>query len=465
MKLALVQMQIQDGLPRANWNHAKKMIESAPKADLYLLPELWSTGYLYSSWQSAADFHQKELLSELKAYAISKNVWLAGSLVCRKSNGRLANRFWLFSPDGSDPSWYDKGHLFAPMNEDRYMEAGETRCRRQVNGMIAAFSVCFDLRFPEMYRLDAVDGAGLFLVASEWPHERCSVMRSLAQARAIENQAFLALCNRVGKASDGTVFCGNSAVWSPDGALRADAGEQEGVVTAEIDESLIEKARSVIGVLQSRKPGLDWKETYPVRNELFKKYRSLAGERIDLIPLSLEYTDDVFEYSQFPEFFEFLTSKPAKQRGDVEIFLKNLMADNAMGRRLYFMIKHKQDNKVIGTIGLTEIDFHNLRTQMGFGISPAYWGKGYFQEALSLLLSFVFDDLSFYRVEVGTLADNLTSIKSVKKAGFVQEGVFKEMYRVSEDLRMDTVFLALTAREWRKRKMSDSPTFSSVENK
>jgi len=163
----------------------------------------------------------------------------------------------LFGP-GRAPVTYDKGHLFAPMLEDRYLAAGPVRVRATVGEWTAALSVCFDLRFPELYRLDALAGAELFLVPSEWPAERADAMRLFARARAAENQAYLVLCNRTGTAADGTVFGGGSLIVAPDGEIQVAAPAGEQVLAATLDRSVIASLRKDQPLLAQRRPGLDW---------------------------------------------------------------------------------------------------------------------------------------------------------------------------------------------------------------
>src|SRR5690606_41343263 len=148
---------------------------------------------------------------------------------------------------------YDKGHLFAPMGEARHLSPGSRRVVAPLAGWRAGLSICFDLRFPEMYRADALDGAELFLVVSAWPAVRAEAQRVLARARAIENQAFVVLCNRVGTAADGTRFDGGSVVVAPDGKIVADAGDAEGVTHATLDAEMIRAVRRQMPLLEIRR--------------------------------------------------------------------------------------------------------------------------------------------------------------------------------------------------------------------
>ena len=258
MRVAAVQMQIADGDPAVNLCRAAELINTNPGADLYVLPELWTTGYAHGCWSDAAQSSTPDICGDIQALATSIRAWIAGSLISLNSEGHLVNRFWVFSPEGGAPVFYDKGHLFRPMQEHLHLVAGKRRVRHRIGDIEAALSICFDLRFPEMYRCDAVDGAEMFLVASEWPHPRSETLRALARARAMENQAYLVLSNRVGQGADGTDFCGGSMIVAPDGAVLADAGEVETVISAEIDPAKVRGIRAAFQVLELRAEGLDF---------------------------------------------------------------------------------------------------------------------------------------------------------------------------------------------------------------
>ncbi len=258
MRVGVVQMQVVDGDAAANLRHAEALINVHPGAALYVLPELWTTGYAHSCWPAVAQEHTPAICQALQSLAQSSHAWIAGSMISRNENQQLVNRLWVFSPDGAAPIFYDKGHLFEPMDEHLYLVAGKRRIRCSIGGVETALSICFDLRFPEMYRRDAVEGAEMFLVVSEWPHPRSEALRTLARARAMENQAYLVLSNRVGPADDGTIFCGGSMVVGPDGSVLADAGDSEGVIFADIDAEAVRGGRAAFPVLGLRQAGLDF---------------------------------------------------------------------------------------------------------------------------------------------------------------------------------------------------------------
>ncbi len=258
LRVALVQLAIRDGQPALNLEHATASIRGAGPADLYVLPELWTTGYAHDTWGRVADRETPAIVESLAALAAECGAYIAGSMVSRDERGALVNRLWLVPPTGAAPVHYDKGHLIALMGEDRYLSPGSRRVVTSLGDWRVGLSICFDLRFPEMYRADALDGAELFLVVSAWPAARAEAQRVLARARAIENQAFVVLCNRVGTAADGTRFDGGSVVVAPDGKIVADAGDAEGVTHATLDAEMIRAVRRQMPLLELRREGLDW---------------------------------------------------------------------------------------------------------------------------------------------------------------------------------------------------------------
>jgi predicted amidohydrolase len=250
MRIALLQLAVVDADPWANLERAELMLRDVAidRPDVALLPELWTTGYAHDSWATVADNETPKVMDRLAALSSELGMTIGGSMVHR-SHGALMNRFTLTGPDGTVTAMYDKSHLFVPMREDEFFSAGKERVDVRVGETPASLSICYDLRFPGMYRASALTGSELFLVVSEWPDPRATVLRTLATARAVENQAFLALCNRTGVGADGTTFCGGSMVVSPSGEILMDLGREEcsGVVDIKLRE--VSMTRAMLPVL------------------------------------------------------------------------------------------------------------------------------------------------------------------------------------------------------------------------
>lgn len=113
--------------------------------------------------------------------------------------------------------------------------------------------ICYDLRFPELARSLALDGAHIVFVPAEWPHPRLNHWRALLQARAIENQMFIVAVNRVGKGGNHT-FCGHSMVVDPWGSILAEMKEEEASLTVDIDLEEVDRVRRKIPVFKDRIP-------------------------------------------------------------------------------------------------------------------------------------------------------------------------------------------------------------------
>ncbi len=268
MRIALVQMAVMDGNVQVNMSRAEAFIREAATGelpDIVLLPELWTTGYAHAVWSEAADRETPLVMEQLSALARELKVAIGGSMVTRREDGKLVNRFTIVGTDGTVTASYDKSHLFTPMRENEFLAAGTQRVHATVGAekpIAAAMSICYDLRFPGMYRASRYDGIELFLVASAWPEPRCTALRTLAMARGVENQAFLALCNRVGPAEDGTQFCGGSMIVSPTGDLLLDLGKTEGVGVATIRLREAAAARAMLRVIDDEVDALD----FPVKS-------------------------------------------------------------------------------------------------------------------------------------------------------------------------------------------------------
>ena len=259
LRVAALQIQIADGEPERNLGSALAAAEVAlaSEARLLLLPELWTTGYAHDRWARTADELTPGIIEKLGRFCARHGIHLGGSMIDRNADGGLVNRFRMIGPSGETVASYDKSHLFPPMQEDRFLTAGRARGRFDLTGWSASPSICYDLRFPEMYRHDAVAGADLFLVPSEWPLERAAIMRGLAWARAVENQAFLVLCNRTGTAADGTAFAGGSMIVAPDGTVLAEADSEPQVLVALLDPAIL-TLRHRLPVLTGRVNGVDF---------------------------------------------------------------------------------------------------------------------------------------------------------------------------------------------------------------
>ena len=187
--------------------------------------------------------------------ARDNHVWLTGSML-EGQGDQFYNTMVLYSPEGMLAATYRKIHLFRLMKERgstwrRENRARCTSCRGAARGWRSAM-IC---RFPELFRRYALEGARLMILPAAWPHPRRMHWRTLLRSRAIENQCFVAACNRVGTADDVSFF-GSSAVIDPWGETLIEGGETEALLTVRIDLDTVEATRAKIPIFADRRPEL-----------------------------------------------------------------------------------------------------------------------------------------------------------------------------------------------------------------
>lgn len=255
LTISLAQIDIALGRPEENLAKVEVMIAEASQrgSQIILLPELWSTGYDLERAEEHARTTER-LLARLTDLARERSIFIIGSLLSAKE-GRLYNRATILSPKGVLVGEYAKIHLFRLMEEENYFAPGNETPVFDFPWGKGALAICYDLRFPELFRKYALGGARVVFLPAEWPYPRLEAWRILLRARAIENQFFMVGCNRVGEAK-GKVFFGHSSIHDPWGEPIVEGGEEEGLLTAEIDLDEVDEARGKIPVLEDRREEL-----------------------------------------------------------------------------------------------------------------------------------------------------------------------------------------------------------------
>lgn len=256
MRVALVQMDIALGDPQTNRQRATTLVrEAATGADLVMLPEMWTTGYaLQALAGNLADQGGQPTGALLARLAQECGVYIAGSVADERA-GKVYNLATVYGPRGERLGGYDKSHLVPMMDEHLYLHAGEAAAIVDLGEAKAGLAICYDLRFPELFRTLALGGAQVMLIPAEWPAQRLHHWRTLLMARAIENQCFVLACNRVGRDASNQ-FPGHSMIIDPWGNILAEGGEGEEIVRAEIDLTQVAEIRARIPVFRDRRPGI-----------------------------------------------------------------------------------------------------------------------------------------------------------------------------------------------------------------
>ena len=227
----------------ANFSRIRALLADAPPepGSLVVLPEMFATGF---SMNLAITRQSREREDETFLAALAREHWafVVGGVVSPGDGEMGRNESVAFSPAGELLARYTKIHPFSLGGEAQGHEAGREVVSFECGGFIVAPFVCYDLRFPEIFRAAAHRGANLFVVIALWPVKRQHHWLTLLQARAIENQAYVIGVNRVGSEPQFT-YAGRSVVVDPHGIIIADAGEVERVLRTTLDLETVESWR------------------------------------------------------------------------------------------------------------------------------------------------------------------------------------------------------------------------------
>lgn len=250
MKIALVQTDIVWCDAKANIARAEELIASSEAADLYILPEMWSTGFVIEGQDVAQAEEECEALKWMVATAKNRSCALSGSLVICEG-GKIYNRHYFVTPEGI-AARYDKRHLFRIGGETKRYTAGSERVVVEWQGVKFLLQTCYDIRFPVFARNRLIGGRyeydAIIYIAS-FPTPRAAAWRTLSAARAIENEAFVVAVNRTGK----DIYCdynGGSVIWDSFGQSIAECGEGECVAIAEVDLQELRQRRKQFPTLR-----------------------------------------------------------------------------------------------------------------------------------------------------------------------------------------------------------------------
>jgi predicted amidohydrolase len=243
MKIASIQMNVGDEDKSQRLARAEALLDQVGDADLVILPEIWNVGYFsFELYEREAEAIDGETATRMAAKAKQHGFFLHMGSFVESYDHRLYNTSLLVDRRGERIACYRKIHLFGyGSQESRLLSRGSEIIVVDTPFGKIGMSTCYDLRFPELFRAMLNKGAELFLVPSGWPYPRLEHWIMFNRIRAIENSAYLASSNCVGK-NRGSQFCGHSMVVDPWGVILAGGGDEEAILGAQVD---LEKARAV----------------------------------------------------------------------------------------------------------------------------------------------------------------------------------------------------------------------------
>lgn len=231
MKVTILQRNIIWARPKENQQRVEKAMIAEQGSDIYVLPEMWSTGFAtHPEGIAEADGSSLQWMQKMAAQL---NAAVCGS-IATDIDGNYRNRFYFVYPNGQY-KYYDKHHLFTFGGEHKHFTAGNERVIVEFRGVRILLQVCYDLRFPTFARNSNDDRYDIAIYVASWPTARIKAWSALLTARAIENQAFIIGVNRVGK-DPGNDYCGASVILDAYGdTLAACTLNEDCAVTAELD--------------------------------------------------------------------------------------------------------------------------------------------------------------------------------------------------------------------------------------
>jgi len=227
----------------ANYEQVRALLHrSRPQpGSLVVLPEMFATGFSMHA-RVIAEGRRSPTTEFLRTLARQHRVCVVGGMVRARGPGAYVNEAVAVGPTGRLRGHYDKIQLFGPGRETEHYQPGNELALFRWGRFQVALFICYDLRFPELFRLAARRGADVMVVIANWPSRRAGHWKVLLQARAIENQAFVVGVNRCGEDPQHR-YAGGSLLLDPRGNVLAEAGTVEGLIEARLNRRALVRWR------------------------------------------------------------------------------------------------------------------------------------------------------------------------------------------------------------------------------
>ncbi|WP_299202425.1 amidohydrolase [Brumimicrobium sp.] len=253
LKVSLIQCDQVWEDKKTNLAHYESMMEEVQlPTDIVVFPEMFQTAFSMNA-AAMAETMEGESIAWLKKMAVKYNCAMVASLII-KEDEIFNNRMVFVQADGTIHQ-YNKRKLFGLANEEKTFTPGTENTILEYKGWKIFLQVCYDLRFPEIARNSVKNDVyeyDLLINVANWPEKRSLHWRTLLQARAIENQAYVIGVNRVGEGEKGLYYSGDSCIISPSGMVVAAVAHDEHVVNEELETETLKEVRKVMPFLKDR---------------------------------------------------------------------------------------------------------------------------------------------------------------------------------------------------------------------
>lgn len=240
LRISMIQLDIVWENKKENLKKVHEYIAlHAPKTDVFVLPEMFSTGFSMNS-HTLSETNDGETISLIQESAKKYNTAICGSFIAFDS-GKYYNRGFFITPD--QEYFYDKRHLFRMGEESDYFSSGNKRLMFQHKGFNICLLICYDLRFPVWAR-NIDNEYDLLIYVANWPEARAKVWNTLLEARAIENMCYVCGVNRVGTDGNKLVYKGDSKIINAKGQEISPIIKEEGIETITISKNELDSFRN-----------------------------------------------------------------------------------------------------------------------------------------------------------------------------------------------------------------------------
>jgi len=251
---AAIQFNVKQGDVDANLDYVRSALRrvAGQGAQLAVLPEMWSSGFAYRNLNELA-LRTAGIVEELLELSRELKLVVVGSMP--EPHGEKVFNTVYVADNGTLAGVYRKLHLFSLLGEDKAFDGGDSWLLADTSIGKVGVIICYDLRFPELSRRLALEGADVLCVPAQWPKPRQEHWRTLLRARAIENQLYVVACNACGPVGK-LDFFGMSMIIDSKGEVLAETGEAEVEIIASLDMQMMADWRAQIPCFNDRRPEL-----------------------------------------------------------------------------------------------------------------------------------------------------------------------------------------------------------------
>ena len=240
VKIAALQLGSVIGEPNVNIKKVSELLEKnldSLSPDIIVLPEVWTVGWDCSRFLESAQNMDGTIVEFLKSIAKKYKAYILGGSFIEQDGDGFYNTCPVISPNGELIAKYRKSHLFSyyGCGEGEYVKRGDNPVLVDINGIKFGLSICYDIRFPEIYRAYRKAGADVLVNMAAWPLGRKNHWLALTRARAVENQCYFVALTQTGILSDGSKNLGHSLIYDFNGEVLNELSSGEGVIFAEVN--------------------------------------------------------------------------------------------------------------------------------------------------------------------------------------------------------------------------------------